>query len=164
MYGGDSFKHSRGASYHSVNAADDVHMVWCDDDAARPESLCDLALGECAHTLGDGLAQVSLSVSTSHLQAFSYEFVQAMCCSVAWSQVWDLKAMKCIFTFNSTSQVYCLALTNNFVYGGCQVRRRCQPVSVSSHAAIACLGTACSLSLPQRCAKHPASSSGACSR
>jgi len=35
-------------------------------------------------------------------------------------KVWDVKAMKCIFTFNTPSQVYCLAMNNNTVYGGCQ--------------------------------------------
>ena len=35
-------------------------------------------------------------------------------------KVWDLKQMKLIFTFNAGSEVYCLAMTNNMVYGGCQ--------------------------------------------
>jgi len=35
-------------------------------------------------------------------------------------KVWDLRTMKCIFTFASGSQVYCLALKSNTVYGGCQ--------------------------------------------
>lgn len=34
-------------------------------------------------------------------------------------KVWDLKTMKCIFTFASGSEVYSLAMTNNTVYGGC---------------------------------------------
>ena len=33
--------------------------------------------------------------------------------------MWDLKSMKCIFTFASGSEVYSLAMTNNTVYGGC---------------------------------------------
>ena len=35
-------------------------------------------------------------------------------------KIWDLRTMKCIFTFASSSQVYCLAVINNTVYGGCQ--------------------------------------------
>ena len=35
-------------------------------------------------------------------------------------KVWDLKLMKLIFTFNAGSEVYCLAMANNTVYGGCQ--------------------------------------------
>ena len=35
-------------------------------------------------------------------------------------KVWDLKLMKLIFTFNAGSEVYCLAMANNMVYGGCQ--------------------------------------------
>merc|ERR1711967_126231 len=35
-------------------------------------------------------------------------------------KVWDIKGMKCIFTFQSTSQVYCLVMNNNTVFGGCQ--------------------------------------------
>lgn len=34
-------------------------------------------------------------------------------------QVW--KAMKCIHTFTTSSEVYCLAISNSTVYGGCQV-------------------------------------------
>ena len=34
--------------------------------------------------------------------------------------MWDLKLMKLIFTFNAGSEVYCLAMANNTVYGGCQ--------------------------------------------
>jgi len=42
------------------------------------------------------------------------------CDDRAWLQVWDLKTMKCIFTFSTGSEVYSLAVTNNTVYGGCQ--------------------------------------------
>ena len=35
-------------------------------------------------------------------------------------KVWDIKTLKCIFTFQAGSEVYCLAMTNSMVYGGCQ--------------------------------------------
>mmetsp|Transcript_21917 Transcript_21917/g.50193 ORF Transcript_21917/g.50193 Transcript_21917/m.50193 type:complete len:875 (-) Transcript_21917:277-2901(-) len=38
-------------------------------------------------------------------------------------KIWDLKTMKCIFTFATGSEVYCLAIANNTVYGGCQDRK-----------------------------------------
>ena len=37
------------------------------------------------------------------------------------TKVWDLKLMKLIFTFSAGSEVFCLAMSNNTVYGGCQV-------------------------------------------